>query len=272
MTAADHLPALGAFGPHRHQRAHASFVARAPRLDALPQPGFLLRQAFVEFLLLHRLAGHPFLLLPQESRIVAGPRRQLAAIDFDDPGRETLEEGAIVCDEHDGALVIGEEALEPGDGVDVQMIGGLVEQQHVRFRHECAREQHAPPPAARQCVDDGVSRQLEPREDEIHFVLAPPFLGSIARHVREPFRDDLEDRARGRQRHVLHETRHAQPGRTPNRPGVRRQVSTDNLEERRLPRAVSADNRHAFLRLDLQRSVVEERKMPEGNRNVIERD
>ena len=36
---------------HRHQRAHAAFVARAPRLDALPQPGFLLRQPLVELLL-----------------------------------------------------------------------------------------------------------------------------------------------------------------------------------------------------------------------------
>ena len=94
---------------HRHQRPHAAFVARPPRLDALAQPRFLLGQPLVELVLPDGLVRQPLLLPAEERRVVAGPRRQLAAIDLDDARRETLEKRAVVGDEDDGAGVLGEE-------------------------------------------------------------------------------------------------------------------------------------------------------------------
>ena len=101
-----HLPAARrALGAHRHQRPHAPFVARAPRLDALPQPGLLLGQLLVELLLLQRLVREPLVLLAQERVVVARPRRQPAAIELDDPRRQPLEERAVVGDEQHRAGV-----------------------------------------------------------------------------------------------------------------------------------------------------------------------
>ena len=62
--------------------------------------------------------------------------------------------------------VVAQERLEPLDGVDVEVVGGLVEQQHVGRGHERARQQHAPAPAARQGVHRRVGRQIEAGEHQ----------------------------------------------------------------------------------------------------------
>ena len=44
---------------------------------------------------------------------------------------DLLEEAAVVGDQHEGAPVVGEEVLQPLDRVDVEVVGGLVEQKEV---------------------------------------------------------------------------------------------------------------------------------------------
>ena len=89
-----------------------------------------------------------FVLAPQIRRVVAGPRCQRTAIELDDARGEALEEGPIVRDEHDGTAVVGEEVLEPSNGVDVEMIGRLVEQQQSGWptsaRASNTRRRHPP--------------------------------------------------------------------------------------------------------------------------------
>ncbi len=150
---ADLIPPRRALLAHGHQRADAPFVSGTTRLDALPQPDLFLSQPLVELLLLHGLVGKPLLLAARKRRIVAGPGRELSAIELDDPRGQALQEGAVVRDEHHRTGILGEKAFEPRDGLDVQVVGGLVEQQHVRLRHERAREEHAPPPSAGQRID-----------------------------------------------------------------------------------------------------------------------
>ena len=140
---ADLRAAGGALGAHRHQRAHAALVAGAPGLDALPQPHLFLGQLLVELLVGDRLVGQPLFLLAQERRVVARPRREAAAIELDDPRGQPLEERAVVGDEEHRAGVVGQERLEPVDGVDVEVVGRLVEQQQRRAAPP------APAPAAR---------------------------------------------------------------------------------------------------------------------------
>ena len=93
---------------------------------------------------------------------------------LDDAGGEALEERPIVRDEHDGAGVVGEEGFEPGDGVDVEMVGRLVEQQQIGLRHQRPREQHAPSPSAGERVDDGVGGQAQPGEHQLDPLLEAP--------------------------------------------------------------------------------------------------
>ena len=113
----------------------------------------------------------PLLLLLQPGRVVAFPRNAGAAIELEDPAGDVVEEVAIVRDGDDGARVVLEEALEPGDRLGVEMVGRLVEQQQVRRLQQQAAERDAAPLAARQRRDVGIGRrqaqrvhrQLEPR-------------------------------------------------------------------------------------------------------------
>ena len=61
--------------------------------------------------------------------VAARPGTQLPPVEFDDPGGEAPHEGAIVAHEQERAGKRQHHVLEPDDGLDVQMIGGLIEQQ-----------------------------------------------------------------------------------------------------------------------------------------------
>jgi hypothetical protein len=55
----------------------------------------------------------------------------LPAVELEDPGGEPVEHVAIVGDEHQPAPMPGEPLLEPRDGVEVEVVGGLIEdEQH----------------------------------------------------------------------------------------------------------------------------------------------
>ncbi len=83
-----------------------------------------------------------------ELRVVAAIRRCLAVLDVDDAIGDAVEELAIVGDEQQRAGVLAQPRLEPQDGVEVEMVGGLVEQQQVGAAHERARHVEAHAPAA----------------------------------------------------------------------------------------------------------------------------
>ena len=249
-----------------------------------------------------RFVGEPLLFPSDERRVIARPRGDAAAIDFDDPRREALQKRAIVRHEHHRARVVGQKPFQPRDGVEVQVVGRLVEQQQIRLRDERPREQHAAAPAARQGVDTRLRRQVQPRQDQLHSLLdAPPVtlfqlvlqlselrehrgrasLGDVARRVviggdeladiAEAVGDHVEHRAVCGQRNVLREPADAQARLKRYRTGVDRPLAAQNLKNRRLAAAVPADQRHAFARLDLQHDIVEQRQMSEGERDMVER-
>src|SRR5690554_3056920 len=94
---------LRAVQAHRLQPSHATFVAGAPGLDALPDPDFLLGQQLVEARVLLRLGIEPLFLAAQVVLPVTGPAGDLAAVDLDDPGRQRAQEAAVMGDEDQGA-------------------------------------------------------------------------------------------------------------------------------------------------------------------------
>ena len=57
----------------------------------------------------------------------------MSAVEFEDPAGHVVEEVAIVRDGDDRARVFLQEVLEPGDRLGIEMVGRLVEQQHVRL-------------------------------------------------------------------------------------------------------------------------------------------
>ena len=72
-------------------------------------------------------------------------------------------------DRDDGTRIVVEELLEPGDGLGVQVVGRLVQQQHVRLGQEQAAQGDAAAFAAGQFVDlripvrqaQGIGRHFE---------------------------------------------------------------------------------------------------------------
>jgi hypothetical protein len=165
--------------------AHAAFVARAPRLDALANPDFFLRELLVEQRVRLRFRVQAFLAAAQVVVVVARPTRDAATVDFDDARRERAQEAAIVGDEHDAAGKIEQQFLEPVDRLDVEMVGRLVEQQHIRIEHERTRKQHAALHTTGLRGERGIFRQVEPRQHVRDAALdVPSVFGVDARCTR----------------------------------------------------------------------------------------
>jgi hypothetical protein len=87
----------------------------------------------------------------------------VAAVELEDPARDVVEEIAVVGDGHDGALVVGQVALEPCDRLGVEVVGRLVEQQQVGLGEQQPRERDPATLAAGQRVDRRVARRATQR-------------------------------------------------------------------------------------------------------------
>jgi hypothetical protein len=62
-------------------------------------------------------------------------------VDVGDVGADRVQEVPVVGDGDEHALVAAQEALEPADRVEVEVVGGLVEQQRVGLAEQGLREQ-----------------------------------------------------------------------------------------------------------------------------------
>ena len=75
--------------------------------------------------------------------VAAGVGDDRLVVDVGDVGADRVEEVAVVRDDDQRALVALEEALEPVDRVEVQVVGRLVEEQRRGRAEERLRQQHA---------------------------------------------------------------------------------------------------------------------------------
>ena len=81
------------------QGTDTSFVAGAARFDALTNPGFFLRELFIEEGVLRLLGGQHLFFALDESGIVAIPIEERAAVEFDDARGEILQKDTVMRDE-----------------------------------------------------------------------------------------------------------------------------------------------------------------------------
>ncbi len=119
--------------------------------------GFLAR-GFGRFFLLQAVA-----LLFQPRAVIAFPRNAVAAIQFQDPFGRIVEEVAVMRDADHGAGEAQQELLQPVDRFGVQMVGRLVQQQHVGLRQQQTAQRDAALLAARQHADLRVPRRQAQR-------------------------------------------------------------------------------------------------------------
>ena len=121
------LDPLGIGLAHGFQRTHPPFVTGTARLDALPYPGFFLRQFFIEQAVAPGFRLQPVFLFQQKFLIAVRPVGEAPAIQFQDAGRQPLQEGPVVGHKHDAARKSVNPVLQPLYGAEVQMVGGFVQ-------------------------------------------------------------------------------------------------------------------------------------------------
>jgi hypothetical protein len=88
------------------------------------------------------------LLCLQEVTVVPRVGEHRLVVDVEDRRADVVEEAVVVGDHHGGSREFSEERLQPADRENVEVISGLVEQQHVRRARQHLRQEHAQAKAA----------------------------------------------------------------------------------------------------------------------------
>src|SRR5262249_17244842 len=137
-------PCLGALlGEQRLVALDARLALRVPRARRHLDPLELALQRAPLRALGLLLELEAVLLLLEPARVIALPWDPRAAIELEDPAGDVVEEVAVMRDGDDRARVLGQVPLEPRDGLGVQMVRRLVEEQEVRLLEENSAERDA---------------------------------------------------------------------------------------------------------------------------------
>ena len=154
-----------------------------------------------------------------------------------------------MADGDERAGVARQPFLQPLDRGDVEMVGRLVEEQHVGLLRECADDRRAPPLAARR------GRRLA---REINAELVGDRVRFMARRCVGAGEHIVEQGGVPRHARVLFEHHHAGTGddRAATLVGV--DGPCDQLEQCRLARAVAPDQRQPVARANVEAEVAEE--------------
>ena len=90
------------------------------------------------------------LALLEVAAVVAGVGGHATVFECGDVVDAGVHEGSVVADDEDGAVVVGDKAAQPLDALEVQVVGGLVQQQQIGVAKEELGQRDAHLPAARE--------------------------------------------------------------------------------------------------------------------------
>jgi hypothetical protein len=235
----DQLPPLL---PQLLQVAQPAHVALAPRGDTPVQPMGLGLEALVEALDVGLLCGQhlpaPFL----KAGIAAVAGAQRAAIEPPGAGRKAGEEAAVVADDDERAGNGREPLLQPFDGRQVEMVGGLVEQQHLGLGHQRLGQGDAADLAAGKALGRPLRRHAEVGQEDVGAVA-----GGLAALGRGQAQQHEVGNGRGlRQPRLLRQIGDGHPWLGEHLACVELSQARQHAQEGGLARAVAADEAHAI--------------------------
>jgi len=239
--------------------------------------------------LLYRLHAVGDLLL-EHLVVAARVQDDVFVVDVGGVGAHLVEEATIVGDDHEHAAVLHQEVGQPLDRLEVEVVGGLVEQQDVGRSEQGLGQQHPQTHAAgehRELFLLHVGGNAQADEQALGLVLGvvPVFLGDGHLELGELHADLVVHLAggeqlflllhRGPQARVAHDHdvgnlvvlvlvvilvqhRHAGLGRDRDRAGVGLEVSRQDLHERRLAGTVGPGQAVAVAGLERGGHVVEQ--------------
>ena len=189
-------------------------------------------------------------------------------------------------DEHQRAGPALEEALEPVDRGDVEVVGRLVEQQHVGRRHQRAGEQHAPLHAAGQAREIGVAIEVQAVQRLGDALVQRPAFGGLdprlhrgqrvhvdgfgvdqvvvlrqrQADVAEAAADHVEHAAGRIGRDFLFQSRHPHAALAAHLAVVRLELAVEQAQQGGFAGAVATDQGNAFAGLDGQVDALEQQR------------
>ena len=265
--------------------------------------GLQVRDLLQRFRTLRLDALQALLACHQVLRVVALVQVHFPVVDFRHAVDHVVHEGAVVRDHDDGAGVAAQEALEPLHRFQIEMVRRLVEQQHLGVADEQFRKRDAHLPTAGE-LGGGTGHvalgEAEAEQHASHFRLqrvAAEHLVGVPRpaHGRQLSfggvraqlrlqlvqallrfknlglgRDDLfEDGQVPHLDGLLLQIAHARPLGEEHAPLVRIVLAGDNVEQRRLARAVRAHERQPVVLFQAERHVVEQRAAAVGFRKMF---
>ncbi len=207
-------------------------------------------------------------------------------------------------DEQHAAAKIVEQRFQPFDRGKIQVVGRLVQQQHVRLGHQRLRQRHALAHAAGkrpyqrirvkfQPLDGGLDARLhrptvlrfQLRLQRLHRrqqgVVIGIRLGQLVRQMMvcgddpvqlaEPARDLVEHRCLGIQHRLLADVTDAHAGRAPDDAVIQRGLRSQHFQHAGLAAAVAPDQADALALVELECDMVEQGYMAVSKRGVIKR-
>ena len=150
-------------------------------------------QCLAALALLFFLERQPVRFLFEPAAVIAFPRNALAPVQFQNPSGHVVEEITVVRHGDHRALVLLEVLFEPVDALGVEVVGRLVEQQHVGLLEQQAAQGHAAAFSAREVsyklvgirTAQRVHRPFE-RGVQLPAVLVVDLFGQFALAVDEP--------------------------------------------------------------------------------------
>ena len=263
-----------------------------------------------DFLLLVQIGLHlrfPKLrFLPRVVRIVSRECSDGSLIDLHNLRDDPVQKVPVVGDDDDGPLIVHEEGFQPGDGMHVQMVGGLVQQDDIRAGEEQLPEGDSRLLSAGQSVHLFVKFRFfkaQSFEDagDLAFpcvavllfkLMAEPCVGvhqlrerlSLGvlhgafrlPHLRFQGQDLLLDRqkfvenaAAARHLLMLRQIADAFSAGDNGLSFIRRQLLHDDFQQRGFARAVDADNGRLFPLLYMKRGIPKHNVIPECLCNVL---
>jgi hypothetical protein len=115
---------------------------------------------------------------PLGRAVVAGEQLYLPVLDMGDMRDHRIQEATVMRDHDQGARIAAQPVLQPEDGLEIEMVGRLVQQQQVGSGHQGLGQAQAHAPATGE-FGDGTFRILR-REAETGQELPRPGLGAPA--------------------------------------------------------------------------------------------
>ena len=134
---------VGALGQHLFVVVDAGFVLGASPLGGLAHPVQLAFQFLAALGFLLFLLGKALRLLLQPRGVIALVRNALAAVQFQNPLGHVIEEVAVVRHTQHGARILLKVLFQPVNRLRIQVVGRLIQQQHVRLLKQQAAQRNA---------------------------------------------------------------------------------------------------------------------------------